>query len=133
MEDWKIFGYYIKDIISPSKWWAYIRMITGIAEKERLNKTSCEELCDVETEKLVEQNKELLQKLNSNYNLQIAMRVIKCFECVNKGKCKDCSCDTPEKMLDLNEECSLDKWTHPKDKYTIEDFITEYKQFKNNE
>jgi hypothetical protein len=44
--------------------------------------------------------------LTTNELLQIANRVARCEECVQKGKCVNCNCDVAGAMSDKNISCS---------------------------
>lgn len=48
--------------------------------------------------------------LTTNELLQIANRVARCEECVQKGKCVNCNCDVAGAMSDKNISCSNLEW-----------------------
>ena len=41
---------------------------------------------------------------------QLAFRMIRCPECAQGPFCIDCGCNMPDKMLVVDEKCSLKKW-----------------------
>lgn len=53
----------------------------------------------------------------------VIYRAIMCEDCIKNFACVDCGCNMPDKMFDLEAECSLGKW----DATTIEKW-KEYKK-----
>ena len=76
----KLFGYYITDMINPKKWWWIIQV--------KLLKTF----------------------VSFEYCEKVVYASIVCSECVEEGKCIDCKCPIPDKMMTPKGYCSLNKW-----------------------
>ena len=53
----------------------------------------------------------------------VIFRSVMCGDCLKNGACIDCGCNMPDKMMDLKNGCSLEKW----DTTTIEQW-NEYKK-----
>lgn len=76
----KLFGYYITDMINPKKWWWIIQAF-------------------------------LLKRFVSfEYCEKVVYASIVCADCVENGKCLDCKCPVPDKMLVPKANCSMYKW-----------------------
>ncbi len=89
----KIFGTIWWWYLYPLKWGAFLR---GTYQKEQVPF----ELCEI-----------------------VVYRSIMCKPCLDAGHCLDCGCKMPDKMMDLQSECSEAKW----DAITIDQW-KEYKK-----
>ena len=84
MSKTKVGGYYLSDILSPKKWWW---LIQGKLLRTFVSFEHCE---------------------------KVVYASIVCDDCMENGKCLDCSCPVPEKMLGLKTYCSKGKWDNSK-------------------
>lgn len=90
--EYKIFGIIWWWYLYPVKWGAFLR---GTFMKEEVPFEYCE---------------------------IVLYRSLMCEQCIKEGKCIDCGCNIPDKMMDLESGCSMSLW----DQTTVE----EWKEYK---
>jgi len=97
-------GYSWKDIFSPKRWrsvyiWLLKKQLKYFGETEKYLTTS-----------------ELLQYSN---------RVANCSECLIKGKCTHCGCNTEGRINNITDTCSNNKWGAMLSEQEMKEFLEE--------
>ncbi len=78
-----------KDFFTPSRWKSFVTWLLKLIVRKLDNSEIYLEPYEVE---------------------QYMFRLLRCPECVNKGKCIHCGCDTIGRMMNRTDECSDGRW-----------------------